>query len=286
MKNKINFFIIVVFFLTFTKLVFADSSGFIPGQIWYSTSSMEVGDNVDIHTAVWNGESNTVSFKIEFYDHSVILGTKSISVKTKELKDISVPWKITAGNHLISAKIILSQINVNGKNEDILLDNNTTITDKKNILVKIPSNNSILDGDNKITNVLSTEISNSYVSIEDFRKNNLSKILDTKNKAKEEIEILNSSNKNSNSLSNDKIDISLSDSKIDGDKKIDTNIQSNKIEKTNNTIDGTQKPIAYIRLFLFSFLVFVFSSQVVFYLVLCLLVFYIIRFIYRKIHNR
>ncbi len=62
--------------------------------------------------------------------------------------------------------------------------------------------------------------------------------------------------------------------------------------KTANTtaeskpLDGVQQPIAYIKLFLLSIAGFIFGIAMVFYGIALFLVFLILRFFYRKIHNK
>lgn len=68
-------------------------------------------------------------------------------------------------------------------------------------------------------------------------------------------------------------------------KKID-NLSFQKMKNPSSSTDSTEKPILYIKLFLFLFLGFVFGNQIVFYGLLALIVFIILRFLYRKIRRR
>jgi len=65
-------------------------------------------------------------------------------------------------------------------------------------------------------------------------------------------------------------------------KQIDLYSSSNHSTAT----DGTRAPILYIKLFFLLVLGFIFGNQVLFYGLFALLVFIILRFIYRKIRNR
>jgi hypothetical protein len=51
-------------------------------------------------------------------------------------------------------------------------------------------------------------------------------------------------------------------------------------------LDATERPIAYIKLFLLSIVGFVFGSKLVFYGLSLLILFLVLRFIYRKIRHR
>lgn len=63
---------------------------------------------------------------------------------------------------------------------------------------------------------------------------------------------------------------------------------SDKSKNTGNAklLDATEKPIDYIKLFFLAIFAFVFASSLVFYVVIALLAFIILRFIYKKIRNR
>ncbi len=78
--------------------------------------------------------------------------------------------------------------------------------------------------------------------------------------------------------------------RIETQKRIDLleNIsKSNKANISNKKVlDSTEKPIAYVKLFLLSIASFVFSTIIVFYAVLILVVFFVLRLIYRKIRNK
>jgi hypothetical protein len=65
MKKYFLFFLIILsVILAFP--VYAETlvnSGFIPGQIWYSKAALVDGDTINIHTAIWNGEKDSISAK-------------------------------------------------------------------------------------------------------------------------------------------------------------------------------------------------------------------------------
>ena len=100
--RKLFIYLFLILFLvplTFTYGAETINSGLIPGQIWYSSEELTEGQTVNIHTAIWNGEKNPVTTKVEFYDKNVILGFREVVISPQELKNISIPWKITAGDH-------------------------------------------------------------------------------------------------------------------------------------------------------------------------------------------
>jgi hypothetical protein len=210
MKKYFLYLLIIVYAILSTP-VFAETqvnSGFIPGQIWYSKTELSEGDTVNIHTAVWNGERDVLSVKVEFYDKNVILGSRDVVLTSLELKDVFVPWKITAGDHVISAKIISSSSTVSGKKEKIELDRIITSNDRQfvSVLVKdtegVPVKNpdSLLQNQidktsseiNKIIpEKLSTWASTSFTSLDSLRDRTYTQISDQKIETQKEINQIN-----------------------------------------------------------------------------------------------
>ena len=279
MKKYFLFIIIILSFL-FSFRVFAQTtinSGFIPGQIWYSNESLIEGETVNIYTAIWNGEKDTISVKIEFYDKNVILGTREISILSGELKEVYIPWKITAGDHVISAKTISSTAVILGKKENVILNRTTTVNDKQFVPVLIKNaegekisetdvlKNQIDKASNGIGNIIPDNISTPITSglgiIDNLRTNTLAQVNTIVNTTKKEIGKV--------------LGVSITDKKI-----------PNKIENVSSTQDAIKKPIIYIKLFLFSILAFIFGSRIVFYSLIAIILFLILRVIYNKIRNR
>jgi hypothetical protein len=266
--------IISTFLLLPVYVLAVTNSGFIPGQIWYSKDTLVEGDTVDIHTAVFNGEKNSILAKVEFYDKNVILGSRDITLTSLELKDVFVSWKVTSGDHVISAKITSSQQTVLGKKEKIILGRNETSDDKQFVSVVVRNDkgepisetntiqNKLENTGEKINDLLPKEvsdsISSSFTVVENFRTNTSVQINKTKEETKKEIASMESEDK------------SILD----------------KVAKEPNLEDSTKKPITYIKLFLFTILALIFSNKILFYVVLVLVVFFILRKIYRLIRNR
>ncbi|MBK5215206.1 MAG: hypothetical protein JJE53_00130 [Candidatus Pacebacteria bacterium] len=283
-KHILSIFIIFTLFLSLPQYIEAvTNTGFIPGQIWYSKETLVEGETVNIHTAVWNGEKESFMFKVEFYDKNIILGTREVSLKSLELKDVYIPWKITAGDHIISAKIISSSINNSGTIEKITINRNTTSSDKqfipvlvKNYLdqplsetdaLKIQIEKTSAEINNFVPEEISSTISTSFNAIDDLRGTTFIKIDEAKEEAKIELDLLKKG---------EGVAVSTTDKKT----SVDNSTQKTNIE------DAIKKPITYLKLFFLSVLSFVFGNKFVFYILLTLLVFLILRTIYRKIRNR
>lgn len=287
MKKYLIFFIIL--YLSFVSPIEATAiktTGFIPGQIWYSKDNITEGDTVKIYTAIWNNSTLPLSAKVEFFDQNVILGTRDIVVPSLQLKETSVSWEVTSGDHLISAKIISPNVTISGKKEIAIVSNVLTSTDRKfipkvlNTIEGIPASssdvlNSQLDKATASLNSIipvsiSSPISSNIGTVDSFRMNTLKSISETKAEAEKKISDLN------NQLTNEKSTI------VDG-KVLSTKIV---VPQSKGIDNATEKPIAYIKLFLFSVLSFVFGSKIVFYILIILVLFFTIRGIYRKIKNK
>ncbi len=273
--KKYFIFLFAIFSLTFSlpALALTSSSGFIPGQIWYSKEPLVEGETVNIHTAVWNGEKNSLTAKVEFYDKNVILGSRDVVLTPSELKDVFVSWKITSGDHIISAKIISSVETVFGKKENITLERNVTGNNKQFVSVTaINSQGKIVTGDSALQKQLDKTASEINSVIPENVSTSVTLGLGVVDNFR------------------GKIFTEVTTAKEDTLRKIDTLDSKDKtVAKVNTQKDifsATEKPIAYIKLFLLSVVAFIFSNRVVFYALSVLIIFVILRFIYRKIRNR
>ena len=275
--KKISFLIFALFlFLLQTNISFATiaSSGFIEGALWYSPATFEEGDTVSIHTATWNEGPDTLSGTIQFLDDTTILGSRDISVPPKTLKDTSIQWKVTAGTHQISVKIIGAHAGTD-KSQTVTLASNA-VSDKSIFITKKITVASVEKGAIDTTNSIgakvaeniptsvSVPIENGTAGLDNFRQN----ISDTLDKT------YNDTKKTIDSFSN-KI------SAISG-----KTAKNSEAPKSSSSISGVEKPITYVKLFLVGLCLFIFSHKFIFYLLLVIIVFIILRFIWRKIRSK
>jgi hypothetical protein len=252
--------------LSFAGEVFA-VSGFIPKQIWYSKENLIEGDTVDVYTSVWNGEEDSILVKVDFYDYDVLLGSREIIVKPQELKEVSVKWKITAGEHLISAKIVSSVVIIGEDKKNVSLRYIKTTSDKQEIeKLKVKTNEenkeekTLTDSffvDDILPENVSATINESYTNVDNFRAKTSSKLLEEKEKAKEQVESLK-----------------------------DDNLTKDLLSSKKSAEDITKKPFAYVKLFILSVLSFIFENKIVFYGLIVLVTFYFIRLIFRSFKHK
>ena len=282
MKKYIFIFIIVSLF--YTQRTFAEVSvttGIITGQIWYSQEPLVEGQTVKIHTAVWNGDDKPLVARVEFYDKNVILGTRDIEVQAQSLKDVSVSWKVTAGDHSISAKIISSSVISDGKKQNVTLDWIATQEDRTNVSVVIKKQDGtevksvdllkdqVEKAGSKLQDIIPESVTSNANSLDSLRDTTYTQIKDNYTDAKKQIATFSSTQVKSDTKTN-----------------IKSQTVSPEVSKNANIIDATQKPLAYLKLFFFSILSFIFGYKIVFYGLLALLVYIILRYFYRKIRNR
>ena len=276
MKSKI-FLTILFTFLIVNVARAADTSntGFIPGQIWYSVDPLVEGNTVKVYTAVWNGDTNPLEATVEFYDKNVILGSRPVSVPRETTQNVSINWKVTAGDHVISAKILSSKILESGKSSSVVLARNATDEDR----LFVPKVLEQLDGTPVTTNValkskldetksnisnilpdsISKPVSNTMGGVDSFRDETYTKIVSLKDDTKKVLDNLN----------NPKPQVKGAEAKA---KSFET-----------KSLGGADKPVAYVKLFILTVVGFLFGSPFVFYLALAVLLFLLIRSIYRKL---
>lgn len=262
--KKFFIYSIVILSIFSSHLAFGavkETSGLITESVWFSNDSFKDGDDIKIYTAVWNGESSKIFIKVEFYDKSVVLGNREIEVLPEEIKEVSIPFKVTSGDHSIYAKVVSSQIlNSKGIKEKISLPlsktewNNISVSfgveDEQSGEVKTSKDlikNELGKANESFTKIVpesAREKTSQYFNeVEDFRKEKLDNVSFSKEKAKEDV-------------------LKFENSEV------------------NN---GTEKPIAILRHVLLSVLEFILNNKIVFYGIIIFVVFYIIRLIFKKI---
>jgi len=288
MKKYLLIFAVVLFLLS-NSLLYAETAsttGFLPKQVWYSKEPLIEGETVNIYAAVWNGEKNSITTHVEFYDGKTILGARDVTVPSLNLQEVFIAWKVTSGDHIISAKISSTSTLINNKKEQINLENNITEQDHISVSVvlrnkdgtEIKSVDNIKNEVTKVTTAIKDSIpdsvgvpiTSSFNSVDTFRNTTYTKIIDTKTQTQKEVDAfkITSDSTKSDSVTTKGVQ------------------QPTKEDTKSKPLDATDKPITYIKLFLFSLLGFIFGSKIVFYGLCALIVLLIIRFIYRKIRHR
>jgi hypothetical protein len=251
--------ILLILFLafSFSNFAYAEDAGFVPGTIWFSPKEFVEGDDVAIYTVLWNGNDSAISLKVQFMDEDTILGTRNVVIKPNTVLDVSINWKVTTGDHNISAKISP----VEGS------DLNLTQNEVKASPIFVPSKvakevvsaevdeikNKVVDA---IPESVKEPIAEATQEIDDFRLDTHSEIKEAVASTKEKIEKLSLIEEGSNTEN-----------------------------QSTDSLSSTEKPIAYVELFFLQIAFFIFGNKIVFYVVSGLILFLILRAIYRKVRK-
>ena len=318
--RKISFILTFIYFFLlpfgsiFAETIPDSTTGFVSGNIWYSQAKLTERDDVKIYTGFWNGETNPVTIKVDFFDKDTILGSREVTVPALSLRDVSIPWNVTSGDHQIRAVILKATSSINGTNKEIILVKNEVETSAIFIPKKIDANVGVAQLEKigeKVVDVLpksvAVPITDSVKSVDLFREKTAStletKVAETKKEIKEiEADVVaeKTDTKSTEILNLDEIKGEAEEgSKIEEEKKTDskvikpTTIKKATTQKTNTTntkskdsLSGTERPIAYVQLFLLNAALFIFAHSWLFYSLIIIITFLSIRFLYRKIRGK
>lgn len=304
--NIIKYFkssIFILFVVLSTNSVYAvdNNSGLIDTSIWYAPSTFTEGDTIEIHTAVWNGEDYAINAKVEFLDVNTILGSRDITVAKGTLSDVYVSWKVTAGDHKISARIASASSSANGSSSTVAIVNKEEsakdfFVPKKLVVKKDGTTEVIPTVTDKVNEVLppsvAAPINKTANSIDSFRQDVSNSLSDLKTEVNIKIESFENPKKvedKSNTTNTTNTTTNTTTQNKNTNKPTDKapdKIQDTKItEPVETPMSGVDKPIAYVELFLLTLALFIFKNSIVFYILLALVVFFVLRFIYRKIRR-
>lgn len=276
-KKNIGIILLLLFSLLPIFKIYAQSSnaGFIPGNIWYSKDPFEEGDQIKIYTLVFNPDDRELSGTVVFFDNNVFFAKKDFTASPKDVKDVSISWTATAGDHVIFAKIENAKFLVSGgQYEEVYLAENETTkssrTVNKKVIVNttdtnntsstgssIPGLSSIQNVGNIVANSTPDYVAKPMVlgasTVENFRQN----------------------------ISN-----ALGKNKADTQKEINT-LNSAKTTLKNgvkpNTSSSIQKPFDYVKLFFLYIFEAIFKYKLVFYGLLLIILVVILRYIWNLI---
>ncbi len=284
MPKKVSVYIFFFLILLGVPLAYThaeSNSGFLSDTIWYSQSDFSDGDTIEIHIAVWNAEQSTLQAKVEFTDGAIILGVRSIVVPAHTLTDVSIPWSVTAGDHSIKARITDASLKTDTKVTAITLADTEQSLPKVFVPKKIlgSTTNQTAEAQNvtrafedKVTSVLPGKIAQPIVQtvneVDAFR-------LETSDSLKGMIENTNKKIESFNPKGQAPASATV---------KPETTAGQTAPAKSS-ALSGTEKPIAYVELFLLSVASFIFKNSIVFYILCGYILFIILRFIYRKVRR-
>ena len=292
--------IIVIAFFANSAKTFA-GTGFLGGPMWISDSQAadpevpQDGDLVYLSALFHNAEPNQLSGDVLFYDSSTLLGDEKVTIASGGVSTATVSFRIGAGDHSFSATIgNLTEEVTDGKTEPFVLSPQTvqlptiTVTPRAGStlnasVVSGSTNNNSTSNTTYVTNQISPNNplapvvnqvnqleGNALASIPDSVKNPLTAAAQNLDAWRStNAGAINQSTKSASDLVAKENTLAAADQKKYG-----------KISPTTNFID---RPFAYVKLFFYSLLSFLYSHAIVFYLTAILFAYIVLRFIWRKI---
>jgi hypothetical protein len=274
----------------------ADQIGFPEDSLWYSKDELIVGDVVKIYTLILNGESVSLSGTVHFYDRDVLLGEKKITVEKNDAKVVSLDWKVTEGEHQFSARFSQATLlESDGKKISVVPSNPETKKDtvyvEKPVTQKADStlNANVTSSDSSVDkNSLTADVSKATDYIKDKTPDNVEeKISDTTSTIenfRETWEENFKEKKEDEQLSLDALNEYYEDrlrAKEEAD--VDNYVKQTYVDSSGENI--LKKPLHYVSIFFYSLLAFVLGNALVFYGLGLLIVFLVLRTIYRSLRN-
>lgn len=278
-KKHIGILIFLTLFLTPFCFSIAQTSntGFIPENIWYSKDPFEEGDKIKIFTLIYNSDTKPLSGTVFFFDKTTFLGNKNFNVAVKGIQDISIDWVVTAGDHTIFAQIQSANYLMPDKTyKEASLSEIKTSESKSSVPKKI-STNTTKEG----TTIKNTD--STVSNIQNFVKENIpevvSKTIETTINATEGFR------ENLGNLSEDKKEMIKKEIKA----LEDTSSLNSKPKNPSTAVTGTQnnnsliKPFKYVEVFFLALFSYIFNNKYLFYGLIFMALFFIIRFLFRKL---
>ena len=286
----------MLFIFSAPHIVGAEQIGFPEKEMWYSKNEFVAGEVVTISTLVLNSENVTLSGVVQFLDRDVVLGEKKITIEKNDAKVVSLDWKVTEGEHQFSARFSqVSQVEASGKKVSVVPT--SAETKKDNVYVKkavvkadeSSEDNTILVSDvsvskdslgaevskatdflkDKTPDNIEEKISSTTVGIENFRETWEEHFEEKKEDEKVLLDALNEYYEN------------RLRAKEEAD--VDNYVKQTYVDSSGENI--LKKTLHYISIFFYSLLAFILGNMFVFYGLGLLIVFLILRAIYRSMRN-
>ena len=259
-------FLIFVVLPTHKTWAQTTNAGFVSGGgIWYSKDQFSEGDKIKIYTAIFNPDTRQLSGTVDFFDNNTLLGQKNFIISGTSVKDTSVNWVVSVGDHTIYAKIENAKfLNSNGGYVDAKLPDDQTKSDSRTIKKKIIPQ---MSGTSSTNIAAVTDVSNIEKTIQDKTPDFISKPI---NLTAAKIEEVREGAATSIDSAKSSVNTQIQDLKKE---------QSGAAKKPNVVFT----PFKYIWLFLLTILSFILNTKIVFYIILAICIFLLLRFIWRKI---
>ena len=280
--------IAIVFFANTTK-TFA-GTGFLGGPMWINPEVPADGDLVTLHALFHNAEPNQLSGDVLFYDGSVLLGRESTVIAPGGISTTSVTFRISAGDHIFSAITgnLVEDVG-DGKTEQFALAPQTVQLPNISVPSKagsslnativpggtVPGSNQI-SPNNPLAGVINQVNQAKTDIISSIPSSVTSPVVDTASS------VDTWRTQNSNMLDQAIKDANAQVKSVNG-LAADQQKKYGSVALSTNFVD---RPFAYVKLFFFTLLAFLYSHSFVFYGIILIVAYFIGRAIWNKISPR
>lgn len=274
--KKVGIVLLLMFALLPIKIhAQATNAGFVPGNIWYSQDPFEEGDRIKIYTLIFNPDPKELVGTVIFFDNNIFLGKKDFTALAKAVKDVSIDWAVTVGEHKIFGKIENSKFLLsNGKYEEVYLVENKTQESVRTVNKKASLKTSDLNAN--LSSIMDSAGNAGLDSIKNIEKSIKEKIPDSVSKPL--------------SLTTNTIEILRQDIGTTSEKKkreVKNEIEFLNKDQTPNGgyVEQSKllKPFKYTELFFLTFASSVFNNKFIFYITLAFIIFFLLTYIWRSV---
>ncbi len=282
------FLFLATFFLVSPSFVSAQvNAGFIPAPIWFGNQTLIAEQTTTISTLVYNQGEKALYGAVGFYDNDKLLGKKTITVEARSSKVASITWKITVGDHAISAKFEnVKQTNESGPKAEVensttdayrftvdplpatVVKTETKDTTTENATAASKTSTSTTKEGGAVGTVKDTA-QTAFESVDTFREKTAETLEKKVKAAEEEVKVIEP-------LPVSK-PININDDQLQ-DETNDQNVNAPKVISKKSLVDT---PFSYIKLYFYKLAHYIFDHKAAFYGLIILIFFMIIRHIVR-----
>jgi hypothetical protein len=120
-KLYIGISTVSIFLTPLFVFAFATPAGLVDSGIWLS-GEPKANETISVYSAVFNGYDKTLLGTVQFYDYNTLLGEKNFSVLPKSIATLSVSWKVDIGDHKLQARVVNPTLKASNSDDAIFLD--------------------------------------------------------------------------------------------------------------------------------------------------------------------
>ena len=258
------------------------STGFVDSPIWLSPASPTEGSSATLTALFHNDEQYPLSGVILFYDGTVLLGQKSVTIGAGGVATASVTFTIGAGDHTFSAQMSSLTEELSSKKYQPLALPITSASLPSYFVgktISLPlasqaSGSTTVSADPE--NVLLNQVDNAEQSALNAVPPGIKQSVTADSESVDSWRQAMAANL---AASRDAANAGLT--------KVQKDIaaQTKKMGSADPSSKYIDSPLSYLKVWFFAALTFIFSTPLAFYLIAVFLAYIIIRFLFRKIVN-